>query len=194
MFGRHHHHPFGRHGGHHFHRGPFGFHGRHEHGEERLQRGRRGRFFDHGDLRIVVLALIGEQPRHGYEIIKALEEKTGGAYAPSPGVIYPTLSLLEDEGLAAVETEGGRKLYTLTEAGRDALAQAQAQVDAIFDRVDDMHGPGAKGAAMLKITRARENLRTALKLKITHGWPLTEAQIEAVAKALDDAAKAIEAA
>lgn len=193
MFGRHHH-PFGRHGGHHFHRGPFGFHGRHDHGEDRGRGGRRGRFFDHGDLRVVVLALIGEQPRHGYEIIKALEEKTGGAYAPSPGVIYPTLALLEDEGLAAVETEGGRKLYTLTDAGREALAAARPQVDAIFARVDDMHGPGPRGAAMMKIARARENLGAALKLKVMHGWPLSEAQIEAIAKAMDDAAKAVEAA
>ncbi|MDB5438648.1 MAG: transcriptional regulator, PadR-like family [Caulobacteraceae bacterium] len=190
MFGRHHHHH-----GHAHHRGPFGFHGRHEHGPEgRGRGGRRGRFFDHGDLRVVVLALIGEQPRHGYEIIKALEEKTGGAYAPSPGVIYPTLSLLEDEGLAAVESEGGRKLYTLTDAGREALASAQPQVDAIFERVDDMHGPGARGVAMMKIARARENLGSALKLKIMHGWPLSEAQIEAIAKAMDDAAKAVEAA
>src|SRR5687767_4994819 len=82
------------------------------------RRGRFGRFFEHGDLRFVILALLEEQPRHGYELIKELEERTGGAYRPSAGVIYPTLALLEDEG--AVRPSGGetgRKLYEITETG-----------------------------------------------------------------------------
>ena len=81
--------------------------------------GRRGRVFDQGDLRLVMLALIAEQPRHGYDIIKALEEMTGGEYSPSPGVVYPTLTLLLEQGLAETsDAEGGKKLYAATEAGR----------------------------------------------------------------------------
>src|SRR5690242_9489834 len=93
--------------------------GRHGRGGRWGGGGRRGRVFDQGDLRLVMLALIAEQPRHGYDIIKALEEMTGGEYSPSPGVIYPTLTLLQEQGLAeAAEAEGGKKLYTATDAGR----------------------------------------------------------------------------
>ena len=85
------------------HRSRHGWGGRHgagHHGEgHEGRRGRFGRFFGHGDLRFVLLAMLEEQARHGYDLIKALEERTGGAYRPSPGVVYPTLALLEDEGL-----------------------------------------------------------------------------------------------
>src|SRR5512142_2757066 len=75
-------------------------------------RGGLGRFFAHGNLRLVILNLIGEKPRHGYEIIRAIEDAVGGAYSPSPGVIYPTLTLLEELGFVTVESaEGGKKLY-----------------------------------------------------------------------------------
>src|SRR3982751_1334752 len=95
-----------------------------------------GRFFEHGDLRFVVLALLAEQPRHGYELIKELEDRTGGAYRPSPGVIYPTLSLLEDEVFVTqANPDAGRKLYEITEAGRAALSENQAAVDAVFARI-----------------------------------------------------------
>jgi DNA-binding PadR family transcriptional regulator len=78
----------------------------------------RGRMFAGGELRLVLLRLVAEQDRHGYELIKAIEELTGGEYAPSPGVVYPTLSLLVDEGLLAeVAGEGSRKAFTVTEAG-----------------------------------------------------------------------------
>src|ERR1700743_3083513 len=77
--------------------------------------GGQERLFDQGDLRFVILYLIAERPRHGYEIIKAIEEGTGGSYAPSPGVVYPTLTMLEEMGLASVESaEGNKKLYTVT--------------------------------------------------------------------------------
>src|SRR5690606_1071732 len=100
---------WGRHG---FGHGKFG-HGKFGHG-----RGRGGRVFDHGDLRLVILALIAEKPRYGYEVIKAIEEQLGGAYSPSPGVVYPTLILLGETGLATVsEAEGNKKLYAVTAAG-----------------------------------------------------------------------------
>jgi DNA-binding PadR family transcriptional regulator len=104
-------------------------------------RWRGGRMFEQGDLRYVVLRLLEEKPRHGYEIIKALEEKFGGAYAPSPGAVYPTLQLLEDLGYARVmPVDEGKKVYEITDAGRAHLAENQSTVDTIFDRIAKMVG------------------------------------------------------
>jgi DNA-binding PadR family transcriptional regulator len=104
-------------------------------------RWRGGRMFEQGDLRYVVLRLLDEKPRHGYEIIKALEEKFGGAYAPSPGAVYPTLQLLEDLGYARViPGDEGKKVYEITDAGRAHLAENQTTVDTIFDRISKMVG------------------------------------------------------
>src|SRR4051812_6646759 len=95
-----------------FRRSRHGWGGRHAEGGDRHgerhegRRSRFGRFFEHGDLRFVMLALLDEQPRHGYELMKELEERTGGAYRPSPGVVYPTLALLEDEALIR-QSDGG---------------------------------------------------------------------------------------
>src|SRR3569832_1692026 len=84
---------------------------------------RRERLFEHGDLRFVVLDLIAEKPRHGYEVIKAIEERVGGAYSPSPGVVYPTLTMLEELGCITQSPEaGGKKLYTITPEGETVLA------------------------------------------------------------------------
>ena len=94
--------------------------------------GREGRMFDPGELRLVILALVAEKPRHGYEVIKALGERVGGDYSPSPGVVYPTLALLEDTGLASASVdEGGRKLYAITAEGQKHLDENRAQIDAI---------------------------------------------------------------
>src|SRR4051812_34569522 len=96
----------------------------------------RGRMFGQGDLKFVVLNMLAEKPRHGYEIIKELEERFGGAYAPSPGTVYPTLTMLEDLGFARVTPEeGGRKIYEITEEGRKHLAEHSQTVDGIFDRI-----------------------------------------------------------
>ncbi|HEU4720146.1 MAG TPA: PadR family transcriptional regulator [Gemmatimonadaceae bacterium] len=104
-------------------------------------RWRGGRMFEQGDLRYVVLRLLDEKPRHGYEIIKALEEKFGGAYAPSPGAVYPTLQLLEDLGYArVVPGPEGKKVYEITDAGRAHLAENQATVDSIFERIGKLVG------------------------------------------------------
>jgi DNA-binding PadR family transcriptional regulator len=104
-------------------------------------RWRGGRMFEQGDLRYVVLRLLEEKPRHGYEIIKALEERFGGAYAPSPGAVYPTLQLLEDLGYArVVPGPEGKKVYEITDAGRAHLAENQSTVDTIFDRISKMVG------------------------------------------------------
>jgi DNA-binding PadR family transcriptional regulator len=104
-------------------------------------RWRGGRMFEQGDLRYVVLRLLEEKPRHGYEIIKALEERFGGSYAPSPGVVYPTLQLLEDLGYARiVPGVEGKKTYEITDEGRAYLAENRETVDSIFDRISKLVG------------------------------------------------------
>ena len=98
--------------------------------------GRGGRVFEQGDLKYVVLRLLEEKPRHGYEIIKELEDRFGGAYSPSPGTVYPTLTMLEDIGYAKATTDdGGRKVYSITDEGRAYLAEHSDTVDSIFDRI-----------------------------------------------------------
>src|SRR6204780_3626791 len=104
-----------------------GFGGRGE-GFEHGFGGGRERFFDTGHLRLVILQLIAEKPSYGYEIIKAIEERLSGGYAPSPGVVYPTLTLLEEEGYATSSTEGNKKLYTVTELGTEYLKSNQATI------------------------------------------------------------------
>src|SRR3954466_1869277 len=115
-------------------------------------KGRAGRVFEQGDLKYVILRLLAEKPRHGYEIIKELEDRFGGAYSPSPGTVYPTLSLLEDLGYAsAVVEEGNRKVFEITDAGRKYLEDNRSVVDDIFGRVDEVgafvFGPTMAGLA-----------------------------------------------
>src|SRR6266404_2985069 len=95
---------------------------------------RAGRMLAQGDLRLIALALIAEQPRHGYEIIKVLEEKTSGWYSPSPGIVYPTLTYLEEAGYVTAEADGTKKLYTITEEGRAYLEQNRDFVDSVLER------------------------------------------------------------
>ena len=148
------------------------------------------RFFGAGDLRYVILQLISEKPSHGYEIIKSIQERLGGMYAPSPGVVYPMLTMLEEMGYATVVTEGARKLYTITEEGSKALAENKAQVDALIARMDQVRGEQG-GERAQQIERAVANFRMALRMK---KGPLTEAQIHAITDIIDAAAKQIERA
>jgi DNA-binding PadR family transcriptional regulator len=96
---------------------------------------RVGRMFAQGDLRLVVLALVAEQPRHGYDIIKVIEEKTSGIYSPSPGIVYPTLTFLEESGYLTSENEGSKKLYKITPEGEAYLKPNRDLVEAILDRL-----------------------------------------------------------
>jgi DNA-binding PadR family transcriptional regulator len=148
-----------------------------------------GRFFEHGDLRFVILALLEEQPRHGYELIKELEERTGGAYRPSPGVVYPTLALLEDEGFIRPSGDAtGRKLYEITDAGREALAGNRSGVEAVFARMDEASqnaGPGRP-----RVGRAMMNLGMALKSRLSQ--PVTPEQVDRIVAIIDETAAAIE--
>ena len=99
-------------------------------------RGRMGRVFEQGDLKYVILRLLEEKPRHGYEIIKDLEDRFGGAYSPSPGTVYPTLTMLEDIGYAKANAdEGGRKVYSITPEGIAYLKEHSTTVDSIFERI-----------------------------------------------------------
>ncbi len=166
--------------------GPFGRHGkkgddRHAHG------GRLARMLEHGDLRLLVLHLINEKPRHGYEIIKAIEDLADGGYAPSPGVIYPTLTLLEEIGQVSSTTEGARKSFTITPAGAEALTASQDAVKTILARI----AANQPREAGLPVQRAMENLRTSLRLKLGTG-PLSAESTRKIAETLDAAAKAIE--
>ena len=176
-------HPWGGMGG-----GRMGERIREHHGRHRG--GRMGRFLEHGDLRYIILALLAEQPRHGYELIKELEERTGGAYRPSAGVIYPTLALLEDEGfIRPAGGETGRKLYEVTDEGREALKANQAGVDAVFGRMAE----AAEGADSTRprIARAMSNLGMALGQRLSRR-PITPEEIDRIVAMIDDMAVAIE--
>ena len=162
---------------------------RHGRGGERGRGRRLGRLLEHGDLRFVILALVAEQPRHGYDLIKELDERTGGAYRPSAGVIYPTLSLLEDEGLVQqAGGETGRKLYEPTEEGRKVLEEYKAHVEAIFARMAEVAENSETSRP--RIGRAMANLGMALSNRLSRR-PTAE-EIERIVAILDDTAAAIE--
>ncbi len=99
---------------------------------------RLGRMLAQGDLKLLALALIAEQPRHGYEIIKLIEEKTGGWYSPSPGVVYPTLTYLEEAGFVVAEAEGAKKRYAITPEGEAHLAENRDFADALLGRLSEI--------------------------------------------------------
>lgn len=153
--------------------------------------GRGHRVFDHGDLRFVLLALIREKPRHGYELIKAIEEKVGGVYSPSPGVIYPTLTHLEEVGLIeSAAQHGPKRLYSITASGGAYLAANSSQIDAIRARMASAcQAFGTEPAPELR--RAAHNLWTALSLRLGRA-PLDADQVRILCELLDRAAADIE--
>lgn len=108
---------------------------------------RVGRMLAQGDLKLLALALIAEQPRHSYELIKLIEEKTSDSYSPSPGVIYPTLTFLEEAGYVTAESEGAKKRYTITEAGRAYLEENRDIADMVLARL------AAVGSKMARMRR-----------------------------------------
>ena len=174
-------------------RGDFGFVGERRGGHHRGggRGGRLGRVFDHGDLRYVLLHLIAEKPRHGYELIKAIEEQFGGAYSPSPGVIYPTLTLLEELGYVRPESaEGTRKLYSITEEGTAFLNANRPLVDAILGRMAEASRAYGGGPSP-EIRRAVHNLQLSLSIRLRRG-PLEPEQMRAIVDALDRVAAEIE--
>lgn len=148
--------------------------------------GRRGRRLEHGDLRLLTLSLINQAPRHGYELIKAIEDLTGGSYAPSPGVIYPTLTLLEELGHVSVVPTGTKRLFSITDAGKSSLEDAKAALEAVMSRISQ----GPSRDAVMPVKRAVENLRTALRMKLSDS---TDPEVfRRVTKMIDDLVHQIE--
>ncbi|KZE08634.1 MULTISPECIES: PadR family transcriptional regulator [Sphingomonas] len=153
--------------------------------------GPRGRVLGGDELKLVLLALIAEAPRHGYDLIRAVEARTGGAYAPSPGVVYPTLTLLTDMGLIEEQaSEGTRKLFAVTEAGTTQLAQDAEQVGDLFARLTALGEHRARTDAG-PIHRARANLRAALHHRLA-GPEVDTDTLHAIAAILDEAAQKVE--
>lgn len=169
--------------------GNFRGHDRHEFGFGRGH-GRPERLLGQGDLRWLVLDLIAAQPRHGYEIIKAIEDEMNGNYTPSPGVIYPTLTYLEETGMVASETQGTKKLYSLTEEGRISLQENAPAVEAVRARISEARarfgGPPAP-----ELMRAMGNLRAALQVRLSKG-EMTPESLATITAAIDRAASEIE--
>lgn len=176
----------GRHGGFGHHGDSFGDWGDMQGG------GRRGggRMLGHGDLKLLLLALIEQQPRHGYELIRTIEEMFLGQYSPSPGAIYPTLTMLEELGYASVENEqGGRKLYAITNEGRAYLDSQRATVEAIIERTRESARMFAKLSMPMSVRKALHTLKHAV---LMHGgdW---KAEAQRVAAILERAAAEIAA-
>ena len=164
------------------------------HGRAWPGRGGHGeRGFEHGRLRFVLLRLIADKPSHGYELIKAIEERTHGAYSPSPGAVYPTLTMLEELGYITLDgSDGQRKLCQITDEGRRFLAENHhivAELEARLSR--PAGGEHGRGEIAAPIVRAMENLHTALRLRLA-GGALDKDQVHAVAAILDAAATGVE--
>ena len=155
-------------------------------------RGRRARrMFEGGELRLVLLKLIADEPRHGYDLIRAIEDLTGGEYAPSPGVVYPTLTLLQDMGLVEeAAVEGARKPFQVTDEGRAHLEERSEEVEALFERLTDLKpGPSPEGGS--PIWRAMRNLGMAIRHRVQHGEITEETKFE-LAALIDELAQKIE--
>jgi DNA-binding PadR family transcriptional regulator len=156
------------------------------------RRGRRARrMFESGELRLVLLKLIADEPRHGYDLIRAIEDLTGGEYAPSPGVVYPTLTLLQDMGLIEeAPGEGPRKPFQVTDEGRAHLEERSEEVEGLFERLSDLK-PREGSMAGPAIGRAVKNLMTALSHRVGRDG-LNEELLHEIAAILDEAAQRIE--
>ena len=158
-------------------------------------RGRHGRrnrrMFEGGELRLVLLKLIADEPRHGYDLIRAIEDMTGGEYAPSPGVVYPTLTLLQDMGfIEEAAGEGARKPFQATDEGRAHLEEKKSEVEDLIERLEDL-APDARHSAGPAIGRAVKNLMTALSHRVSRNG-LEEDLLHEIAAILDEAAQRIE--
>ena len=159
--------------------------------DRRGGRGPRGRMFASGELRLLLIHLIGEAPRHGYELIKAVEELTAGEYAPSPGVVYPTLQLLADEG-AIAEADGAepRRAFALTEAGEKELADRRDEADAIVARLKAL-GEHESRTAVPQLMRAMGNLALVLRHRAREGG-IDKETLDRIVDLIDETARTIE--
>ncbi len=151
-------------------------------------RRRRRQWFESGDMKYVILKLLQDKPRHGYEVMKELEERMHGCYSPSPGTVYPTLQWLEDEGLVTAQDVDGKKVYEVTDAGRQFLQEHRDVVDDIFERVREAVDRVA-GGGMVDVNRA---LGRVVKAVYRAGWKVDEVARKRVAELLAKAAEEIE--
>ena len=158
--------------------------------EERSRGGRGARMFEQGSLRLVILHLLQEKPRHGYEMIKEIEQLAGGDYSPSPGVVYPTLTLLDELGYAAVEAEtGGKKLYRITAEGQLFLSENRPALESVLQRLAlKQRGSGTESP---ELRRAIQNFKMSLHTRLGKG-ELDQQQLHAIIDIIDHAAVAIE--
>jgi DNA-binding PadR family transcriptional regulator len=153
--------------------------------------GGRERLFDAGDIRLVILKLLSEQPSYGYQLMKTMEERLAGGYTPSAGVIYPTLTLLEEEGLTVSSTsENNKKIYSVTAEGLAFLEQNKERVAALFERLEEAGDEFRRGRSP-EIMKAFMNLRGAVMARVARGNATPE-QIGRIVEAIDAAAKAID--
>ena len=153
-------------------------------------RGRR-RLFEAGELRLVLLKLIADQPRHGYDLIRGIEEMTHGDYAPSPGVVYPTLTMLQDMGLIEeAKGDGARKVFAATGEGRAMLEEKKEEIETLFARLEAL-GSAQRKAGGAPIKRSVANLLSALWHRVTKG-ETDEQTMHDIAAILDEAAQKIE--
>ena len=155
------------------------------------RRGRRSRVFEGGELKLVLLKLIADQPRHGYDLIRAIEELTGGRYAPSPGVVYPTLTMLQDMGLVEeAEGGGGRKPFQITEAGTAHLDENREEADELFARLERL-SPSHHGEGASPVWRAMRNLGMAIRNRLGHG-DVNDDTLHELAALIDEFAQRVE--
>jgi DNA-binding PadR family transcriptional regulator len=153
-------------------------------------RGRRRQWFEAGDMKYVILKLLRDKPRHGYEVMKELEDRMHGCYSPSPGTVYPTLQWLEDEGLVVARDVEGKKVYEITDAGRTFLEEHKDVVEDIFERVTEAV-ERTVGGSMVEVNRALGQL---VKAVYRTGWKASDDSArKRLAEILTNAAEEVEA-
>jgi DNA-binding PadR family transcriptional regulator len=175
--------------GHHGH-GPHGGHGRGRGGPEGHGGGRRKRVFGGIELALVLLHLIEGQPRHGYDLIREIDSRTGGAYAPSPGIVYPTLASMEEAGLvSAIASDDAKRLFGITDAGRAHLAERQEALTAALAKLEAVRSTASQidGGP---VARAMQNLSVVLEQRL--GAAQEKQALFDIADLIDETARKIE--
>jgi len=152
--------------------------------------GGRERLFEAGDLKIVILKLLSEQPSYGYQLMKTVEERLAGGYTPSAGVIYPTLTMLEEEGLASATVENNKKVYSVTDEGKEYLKAHEARAKELFERIEEAGKHFERGRAP-ELLRAFQDLGQAVRTRCSRS-NMTPKLLKEIADVIHGAAKAID--
>ena len=161
-------------------------------GRGRRGGGRRGRMYDGNELRLLLLHLISTEPRHGYDLIREIEERSGGQYAPSPGVVYPTLTMLDDmDFIALTDSEGAKKRYAITDSGKAELEEKADEVAHLLKRLEKLSAEQSRSSGGAPVRRAMGNLATAVMHRVREG-ELDDSTLHKIAEILDEAAQKIE--